>query len=159
MDYTVHGVLQARILEWIVFPSPGDLPNPGIEPRSPSLQADPSPGEPQGKPKNTAMGSLSLLQQVFPTQESNQGLLHYKWIHYPILCPWGFPCGSAGRESACNVGDLGSISGLGRSPGEGKGYPHQYSGLENSMSCMYSPCDRKELDTTERLSQVTNNLK
>ena len=45
----------------------------------------------------------------------------------------GFPpCGSAGKESTCNVGDLGSISGLGRSPGEGKGYPLQYSGLENS---------------------------
>ena len=45
----------------------------------------------------------------------------------------GFPCGSAGKESACNVGDLGSIPGLGRSPGEGKGYALQYSGLENSM--------------------------
>ena len=45
----------------------------------------------------------------------------------------GFPCGSAGKESACNAGDLGSIPGLGRSPGEGKGYPLQYSGLENSM--------------------------
>ena len=45
----------------------------------------------------------------------------------------GFPCGSAGKESACNVGDLGSIPVLGRSPGEGKGYPLQYSGLENSM--------------------------
>ena len=44
-----------------------------------------------------------------------------------------FPCGSAGKESACNAGDLGSISGLGRSPGEEKGYPLQYSGLENSM--------------------------
>ena len=45
----------------------------------------------------------------------------------------GFPCGSAGEESACNAGDLGSIPGLGRSPGEGKGYPLRYSGLENSM--------------------------
>ena len=45
----------------------------------------------------------------------------------------GFPCGSAGKESACNVGELGSIPGLGRSPGERKGYPLQYSGLENSM--------------------------
>ena len=46
----------------------------------------------------------------------------------------GFPCGSAGKESACNAGDLGSIPGLGRSPGEGKGYPLQYSDLENSMN-------------------------
>ena len=44
-----------------------------------------------------------------------------------------FPCGSASKESACNAGDLGSIPGLGRSPGEGKGYPLQYSVLENSM--------------------------
>ena len=46
---------------------------------------------------------------------------------------WGFPCGSAGKESACSVGDLGSIPRLGRSPGEGKGYPLQDSSLENSM--------------------------
>ena len=45
----------------------------------------------------------------------------------------GFPCGSAGKESAHNAGDLGSIRGLGRSPGEGRGYPFQYSSLENSM--------------------------
>ena len=44
-----------------------------------------------------------------------------------------FPCGSAGKESACNVGDMGSVPGLGRSPGEGKGYPLHYSDLENSM--------------------------
>ena len=47
--------------------------------------------------------------------------------------PLGFPGGSAGKESACNAGDLGLISGLGRSPGEGNSYPLQYSGLENSM--------------------------
>ena len=47
----------------------------------------------------------------------------------------GFPCGSAGKESSCNEGDLGSIPGLGRSPGEGKGYLLQYSGLENSIDC------------------------
>ena len=56
-------------------------------------------------------------------------------------------CGSAGKESACNTGDLGSIPGLGRSPGEGKGYPLQYSGLESFMG--YSPRGGKELDTTE----------
>ena len=47
-----------------------------------------------------------------------------------------FPCGLAGKESACNVGDLGSIPELGRAPGEGKGYPLQYSGLGNSMECI-----------------------
>ena len=49
---------------------------------------------------------------------------------------WCFPGGSAGKESTCNAGDLGSIPGLGRSPGEGKGYPLQYSGLENFMDCI-----------------------
>ena len=60
-----------------------------------------------------------------------------------------FPCGSVGKESACNAGDLGLIPGLRRSPGEQKGYPLQYSGLENSMD---SPWGRKELDMTEQLS-------
>ena len=62
----------------------------------------------------------------------------------------GFPCGSVGKESACNAGDLGSIPGLGRSSGEGKGYPDQYSGLENSM---YSPWGCKESDTTSSLKE------
>ena len=61
----------------------------------------------------------------------------------------GFPCVSAGKESSCNAGDLGSIPGLGRSPGEGKGYPLQYSGLENSMDGQWG---HKELDMTEQLS-------
>ena len=56
------GILQARILERLPCPSPGDLPNPGFEPRSPTLQADSLPSEPPGKPKNTGAGSLSLLQ-------------------------------------------------------------------------------------------------
>jgi len=66
------------------FPSPEDLPNPGIKPRSPALQADSLPGEPQGKPKNIGVGSLSLLQGIFPTQESNWGLLHCKQILYQL---------------------------------------------------------------------------
>ena len=53
--------------------------------------------------------------------------------HSSIL---GLPLWLAGKESACNAGDLGSIPGLERSPGEGKGYPFQYSGLENSMDCI-----------------------
>ena len=66
--------------------------------------------------------------------------------HYASLA---FFCGSAGEEPTCNVGNLVSIPGLGRSPREGKGYPLQYSGLENPM---FSPWDLKEPDTTERLS-------
>ena len=57
------------------FPSPGDLPNPGIKPRYLTLQVDSLPAEPPGKPKNTGVGSLSLLPGIFPTQESNQGAL------------------------------------------------------------------------------------
>ena len=66
-DYTVHGILQARIIEWVAFPFSRDLPNPGIEARSPALQVDSLPAESQGKPENTGVGSLSLLQQIFPT--------------------------------------------------------------------------------------------
>ena len=63
----------------------------------------------------------------------------------------GFPCGSAGKESARNAGDQGSIPGSGRSAGEGKGYPLQYSGLENSMDYTVHG-GRKEWDTTEGLA-------
>jgi len=56
------------------------------------------------------------------------------WLPTPVFL--GFPCGLAGKESAPNAGDLGSIPGLGRFPGKGKGYPLQYSGLENSMDCI-----------------------
>ena len=66
------------------FPSQGDLPNPGIEPRSPTLQVDSLSAEPQGKPRNTGVGSLSLLQWIFPTQESNQDLLHCRQILYQL---------------------------------------------------------------------------
>ena len=61
------------------------------------------------------------------------------WVSIKSSVPYlymGFPCGSAGKESAFNVGDLGLIPRLERSPGEGKGYPLQYSGLENSMDCV-----------------------
>ena len=51
MDYTVHGILQTRILEWVALPSPEDLPNPGIEPRYRALWADSLPAEPSGSPQ------------------------------------------------------------------------------------------------------------
>ena len=66
--------------------SPGDLPNPGIEPRSPTLQADSSPAEPPGKPKNTGVGSLPLLQRIPLTQGSNWGLPHCRWILHQLSC-------------------------------------------------------------------------
>ena len=67
-----------------------------------------------------------------------------------LIHPKSFPCSSAGKESARNVGDLGSVPGLGRSPGKGKGYPLQYSGLEYFMGCIIHGVT--ESDTTERLS-------
>ena len=76
MDYMVHGILQARILEWVAFPSPGDLPNPEIEPKSPALWVD--------SPKDIGVGGVSLLQQVFPIPESNRGFLHCRWILYQL---------------------------------------------------------------------------
>ena len=56
------------------------------------------------------------------------------WLPTPVFL--GLPCGSAGKEFACNAGDLGLIPELGRSPGEGKGCPLQYSGLENCVDCI-----------------------
>ena len=82
--YIVHGILQATILEWVAFPFSGDLPNLGIKARSPALQADSLPAEPQGKSKNTGVGSLSLLQQIFLPQESNQSILHCRQILYQL---------------------------------------------------------------------------
>ena len=65
-------------------PPPGDLLNPGIKPRSPTLQAILLLSEPPGKPKSTRVDSLSLFQGIFPTQESNQGFLHCKQILYQL---------------------------------------------------------------------------
>ena len=66
---SIHGIFQARVLEWVAFTFPRELPDPGIEPRSPTLQADSLPAELSGKPKNTGVGSLFLLQQMFLTKE------------------------------------------------------------------------------------------
>ena len=79
-DYTVHGILQARLLEWVVFP----FSRGSSQPRSPALQEDSLPAEPQGMPKNTGVGSLSLLQGIFLTQELNQALLHCRQILYQL---------------------------------------------------------------------------
>ena len=64
------------------------------------------------------------------------GKIHWRRDRPPTPVFLGFPGGLAGKESASNAGDLGLIPGLGRSPGERKGYPLQYSGLENSMDCI-----------------------
>ena len=84
MDYTVHGSLQARILLWVAFPFSRGSSQPRDQTQVSSLQVDSLAAEPQGKPKNTGVGSLSLLQQIFPTQELNRGLLHCRWILYQL---------------------------------------------------------------------------
>ena len=74
------------------------------------------------------------LQCKRPRFDSWVRKIHWRTDRLPTPALLGFPCGSAGKESACNVGDLGLIPGLGRSPGGGKGYPLQYSSLKNSES-------------------------
>ena len=80
-----------------------------------------------------------LVRNLPATQEtpfdSWVGKIPWRRDRLPTPVFLGFPGGSAGKESTFNAGDLGSIPGLGRSPGEGNGYPLQYSGLENSMDC------------------------
>ena len=68
----------------------------------------------------------------------------------------GFPDSSVGKESACKAGDLGSIPGLGRSSGEGKGYPHQYSGLENSMDCIVHGAAKSRTRLSERTLSLSS---
>ena len=68
----------------MLCPPPGDLPSPGMELRSPALQEDSLLSEPAAKPMNTRVGNLSLPQGIFPTQESNWGLLHCRWILYHL---------------------------------------------------------------------------
>ena len=79
MDCTVHGILQARILEWVAFLSPGDLPNLGIEPRSPALQEDSLPTELSGKPQYF----LIIIDAKYLTQCEQIKRQYIKWIiHY-----------------------------------------------------------------------------
>ena len=69
MNYLVHEILQAKILEWVAFPFSKGSSQLGIKPRSPVLQADYLPAETLGKPKNTRVGALSLLLGIFLIQE------------------------------------------------------------------------------------------
>ena len=90
------------------------------------------------------------MQCRIPWLHSRVGKIRWRRDRLPTPVFLGFPGGSAGKESTCNAGDLGSIPGLGRSPGEGKGNPPQYSGLENSMDCIVHGV--AESDMTERIS-------
>ena len=84
IDYTVHGILQVRILQWVAFPFSRGSSQPRDRTHFPHISGRFLPAEPPGKPKNTGVGSLSLLQWIFPTQELNQGLLHCRRILYQL---------------------------------------------------------------------------
>ena len=133
-------------------PSPGDLPNPGIEPRSPTLQADSLPAEPQGKPKNSGVGSLSLLQWIFLTQEIEPGT--------PILWPPHAKSWLTGKDSDAGR-DWGQEE-KGTTEDEMDGWHHRLDGHEfewtpgvgdgqGGLGC-YNSRGRKESDMTKRLN-------
>ena len=84
VDYTVHGILQARIVEWVAFPFSSGSSQPRDGTQVSALQVDSLPVEPKGKPENTGVGSLSLLQAIFSTQGLNPGLLHCIQIIYQL---------------------------------------------------------------------------
>ena len=98
--------------------------------------------------------------------------MFYSWVgnicwrrdRLPTTVFLGFPCGSVGTESASNAGDLSSIPGLERSPGEGKGYPLQYSGLENSQNTgagslfLYRLWGCKESDRTLKMGLMKKEI-
>ena len=129
---------------------PKGFPDSSVRKESTCKAGDPSstpgsgrsPGEGIGYPLQYSWASLvgQLVKHPPAMQETPVQLLGQEYLlekeqapHSSILV---FSCGSAGKESACSAEDLGSIPGLGRSLGEGKGYPLQYSGLENSMDCV-----------------------
>ena len=90
MDYTVHGILQARILEWVAFPFSRGSSQPRDQTQVSHITDRFSTTEPQGKPKNTVVDSLSVPQGIFLTQELKWGLLHCRRILYQ-LCYQGSP--------------------------------------------------------------------
>ena len=119
-----HSSTLAWKIPWtgLPCPPPGDLPNPGIKPRSPSLQADSLLSDSPGKLKNTGVVSLSLLRGIFLTQELNQGLLYCRLILHQLSY----------LESP-SIQEMQDQSLGPRAPEEGNGNPLQYSCLENSM--------------------------
>ena len=85
---------------------------------------------------DSSVGKESAHNAGAPQFNSWVGKIPWRRDRLPTSVFLGFPCGSASKEFTCIVGDMGSIPGLGRSPGKGKGYPLQYSGLENSIDCI-----------------------
>ena len=100
----------------------------GMEARPAQQQAGCVRCEPSRQQPHFLVSSPSAFEPV--------SLAVFLGITVSLTFLWGFPCGSAGKECTCKAGDLGSIPGLGRPPGEGDSYPLQYSGLEKSMDCI-----------------------
>ena len=117
--FSAMGILQAGILEWVsMAPSMGSS-QPRDRIWSPTLQADSLPSEPPGKPKNTGVGSLSLLQRIFLTQESNCGLLHCRQNLFQLSYQ-----GSPRNSQFTGVGNLSLLQGTSPSQGSNPGLPH-----------------------------------
>ena len=104
---SVHGSLQARVLEWLPFPSPGALPNPRIKPKSPELQADSLSTEPLGKSSWWLSWWRIYLQSRRPQFNSWLGKIHWRRDELPTPVFLCFPYGSANKEFICNAEDLG----------------------------------------------------
>ena len=149
---SAHGILQVRILEWVAIPFSRGSSRPRdwtqvscIAGRFFTVWAtrETQKYPPHQKKRDTDFhsGGNCLKWQGFPMNLWEWKSINFSQPLWRVRINYtdfymGFPWGPAGKEYACNVGDLGSIPGLGRSPGEGKGYPLQYSGLENSMDCI-----------------------
>ena len=144
MDYTVHGILQPRILGSIVTYLPLGFLWLAFKGKLLSYNSvtgsDGSPPIPfsrgSSQPRDWTLVSR-IAGGFFTSWATHLLITNNRFLSFSSLSPYkSFLRGSAGKESACSVGDLGSISGLGRSPGEGNGFPLQYSGLENCMDCV-----------------------
>ena len=131
-DSSVHGILQARILEWVAMSSSGDLPDPGVRLVSPvtlPLQADSLLLSYRGSPPSRSY--LNLITSQRTTSENHHTGGFNMWIFRGMYSVWGFPADSDGKESTHNAGVPGLIPVWGRSPEEGD--PLYYPCLENSM--------------------------
>ena len=102
--------------------------------------------------RHSSVGKESACTAGDPLFDSLVRKIPWRRDRLPTGVFLGFPGGSAGKETTCNAGDLGSIAGLGRTPGEGKGYSLQYSGLENSMDCIAHGVTKSRTRLSDSLS-------
>ena len=123
LQHMPHNWTSEKLICWSNFQKRGPNRQCGLVPQAPS-------------PQRRILRVFSVAPQQTPVAW-NPTLPHPlpSFLHSCLIFLTPFPCDWAGKESTCNAGDLGLIPRLGRSPGEGKGYPLQYSGLENSMDC------------------------